>query len=104
MEARDLVAVESVAGGIDLDLNLRALGRTQLPGVIERRDRIALAEMHQHGTARFFGDEWADLGAVVANCRGNPVDVNGRAPGDRAAPAISEGRFFRIRSIVFLRQ
>src|SRR5262245_34408106 len=91
MEAGGLVAVELVARRIDLDLHLCALGGPQLSGMLERRDRIALAKMHQHGAARFFGDEWADLGGVVADCRRNSVDVNGRAPGNRAAPAIAEG-------------
>src|SRR5262245_3591532 len=90
VEARDFVAVEAVTRGIDLDLDLCALRRTQLPGVLERGDRIALAEMHQHWTARLLGDVGADLGGVVADRGRDTVDVDGGAPGNRAAPAIAE--------------
>src|SRR6185503_6161764 len=80
----------TVAGRIDLDFDLCALRLAQRPGMLERCDGILVAEMHQHRAARLLRCVWRDLRAVVADRACNPVDMAGRTPGDRPAPAVTE--------------
>ena len=105
METGNLVAVESVAGRIDLDLDLRTLRRAQLAGVLERRDRIALAEMHQHRAARLLGDVRVDLRGVVADRRRDTVELGRRRATTPCRPSnIQASRPCRCRSTCCLRR
>ena len=104
MEIENLVAIEPVARGVDLNLDLRAVSRPQLPRVFERRDRIAFAEMHQHRATRPLGNVGTDLGGVVADRASDIVKLGGGAPRHCPAPAVSERRDLSAAADVLLRR
>src|SRR6185503_15654058 len=92
MIVRGFVAAEAMTGRIDLNFNLCALRLAQRPCMLERRDGILVAEVHQHRTTRLFRRVRSDLRTVVTDCACNPLDMTGGAPGDRAPPTVTERR------------
>ena len=69
MIGRAHIAVKTVIGGIDIDLDT-GLGVTDFLDVGQRNAVIMFAEMHLYGAGWFFLSEGHDLAAVIASgCR-----------------------------------
>src|SRR5207248_3839165 len=66
MEARPLVAMEAVTGGIKVKFAIGSLGADRLD--VRHRDALVLfAEMHLRGAARLLVGGFGDLAAVEAH-------------------------------------
>src|ERR1051325_888279 len=88
--AAALVAAEAVAGAlVDVDVAIRPLLLDRVD--VGHRDRLVLvAEMQLRRHPRLEVDVLGDLAAVVADRRGEPVELAGRQERDRAAHAVSD--------------
>src|SRR4029077_21240046 len=96
-----VVAIETVAGRIDLNLDARAVVGAECSDRRQRRERIALAEMHQDRTSGRFSRERQDLRWVVADRSADVRELRSRKPGDGATPAEAERRDLAGRSKCF---
>src|SRR3546814_1602735 len=84
-----LVAVEAVAGRVDVDLDLGM----RLPHgvhVAHRNALVRFAEVQHHRTLQLLVLESGDLAAVVADAAGDTVEPCRREPGERSAPAVAD--------------
>jgi len=88
--AAALVAVEAVAGRVDVDLDALRVGRPHLLDVAERNGVVLLAEMHQHRASRLLLRDRADAAAVIRHGGGKPRKARRRNPGEKSAPAIAD--------------
>src|SRR5215204_2357735 len=90
--ARALVAIEALAGGVDVDLDALRVRRPHLLDVGQRNGVVLLAEMHQHRAARRLLRNRADAAAVIRHGGGEPGKARRRNPGEKSAPAIADHR------------
>src|SRR3954469_21476706 len=88
--AAALVAIEAVAGRIDVDLDAARMGGAQLVDVGERYGMVGLAEMRQHRAFRRLLRNRSDAAAVVDHGRAEAGKPGRRNPGEEAAPAIAD--------------
>src|SRR5688572_12016338 len=74
VEAAALVAVEAVAGAVDVDLDRAAfLCGADLVDLGQRDGVVLVAEMHDHRTARLFLRDRADAAAIIGRRGGEAV-------------------------------
>src|SRR5437764_11987706 len=86
--AAALVAIEAVAGRVNVNLDAARMGGAQLLDIGQRDRVIRLAEMRQHRAFRLLLRDRSDAAAVIDDRRVEAGKPGPRDPGAEPAPAI----------------